>query len=154
LKGHPSRRLFGLVLRRILTGIHMSFSWFTSNSPDAQPSPSKEPEGPSEAKGSFSSLAFLRNSVVHNDHSDMTQDSQTVPSSESTKPETEPASTAEKTAPVVAFASGTISISIASHAVAPADTALRRRRKEARGCPGACLSTASKRRPSQGSAYL
>jgi hypothetical protein len=88
-------------------------------------------------KGSFLRLAFLC-CVADNDHSDMTQGSQTVPS-EPAKPETEPASTADKpgSEPVVASAGGTLLISIAFYAgwggllPPPADTLLNRTREAA-----------------------
>ena len=84
----------------------MSFSFFskssTSDSPGAKPDQPKEAEGPTVAKGSFSSLAVPRNSIAYNSHLD--------------KPETEPASTADKSEPAVASASGTTSDSIVLHA--------------------------------------
>jgi len=99
----------------------MSFSLFskssTPNSPDAKPGQPKEAGGPSVEKGSFPALAFLETAllIAHNNRSDTTQGSQTGPSGPA-KPETEPASTADKSEPIVASASGTTSISIAFQA--------------------------------------
>lgn len=80
----------------------------TPDAPKAQPDQPKESEGPSLAKGSFSSLTLPGRSVAYIDYVEGTQ---TAPS-EPAQPETKPAPAADETAPapVIASAGGTISI--------------------------------------------
>jgi hypothetical protein len=96
-----------------------SSSWFTNTHPEQARRPARLASGnggPVRDEGFVLSIWPLSDSVADNDHSDMTQDSQTQTTpSELAKPEMAPASTADKTGsePVVA---GMSSISIAFHA--------------------------------------